>query len=84
MAALSKEVVSKTENLAETKRLKTETEGDLNDTTVDLDKLAKYNSDLHAECDFLTSNFVTRQQGRQQEIDALLQAKQILSGADLN
>merc|ERR1719217_306319 len=42
----------------------------------------QYISDLHADCDWLISNFDTRKEARTNEIDALKKAKAVLSGAD--
>jgi len=42
----------------------------------------KYIADLHADCDWLISNFDTRKEARANEIDALKKAKAVLSGAD--
>jgi len=42
----------------------------------------KYISSLHAECDWLISNFDLRKNARAGEIDALKNAKAVLSGAD--
>merc|ERR1719161_229055 len=42
----------------------------------------KYIADLHAECDWLISNYETRKEARAAEIDALKKAKAVLSGAD--
>merc|ERR1719265_2974385 len=81
VAALMKEVTSLTANLADTKEEKIATEGDLADTNKELDGLAKYNVDLHGKCDYVLKNFNARQAARQQEIEALQQAKAILSGA---
>jgi len=38
--------------------------------------------DLHMECDWLLSNFQVRKEARSEEIDALKNAKAVLSGAD--
>merc|ERR1719316_2268534 len=38
--------------------------------------------DLHLECDWLLSNFEVRKAARAGEVDALKQAKAVLSGAD--
>jgi len=81
---LQVEVVTKTENRAEAQQKQTETEGEAMDAAGELENLAKLDADLHKECDYLTKNFDVRQQGRAQEIEALQQAKQILSGADLS
>lgn len=37
----------------------------------DLEDLNQYNKELHSECDFITHNFVTRQQARTDEVKAL-------------
>merc|ERR1719326_1475890 len=42
----------------------------------------QYIADLHAECDWLLSNYETRKEARAAEIDALKKAKAVLSGAD--
>merc|ERR1719301_233573 len=42
----------------------------------------QYIADLHAECDWLLSNYETRKEARTAEIDALKKAKAVLSGAD--
>jgi len=81
---LQVEVATKTENRAEAQQKQTETEGEAMDAAGELENLAKLDADLHKECDYLTKNFDVRQQGRAQEIEALQQAKQILSGADLS
>merc|ERR1711966_376913 len=39
------------------------------------------NADLHKSCDFTLNNFDIRQEARDQEVEALRQAKAILSGA---
>jgi len=56
---------------------------DLHATSTALSDLAKVNSALHADCDYVLKYFNIRQQARQEEIEAIQQAKAILSGADL-
>merc|ERR1719321_111883 len=53
-------------------------------TMKELEELSKMNGQLHEECDYVLKNFEIRQTARQQEIEALQQAKQILSGAMLS
>jgi len=48
---------------------------------VELKGLAKYNKNLHDECDYILNNFDLRQQARNQEMEAMQQALQILKGA---
>merc|ERR1719231_293667 len=79
--SLQKLITTKTAEKAEASEEKLETEGDLKDTEAELEGLGKYNADLHGECDYILKNFATRQEARQQEIEALQQAKSILSGA---
>jgi FtsZ-binding cell division protein ZapB len=44
----------------------------------------KYISSLHGECDFLLQYFDVRKEARTGEVDALVNAKSVLSGADLS
>lgn len=84
VAALTNEVVNKTKAKAKAQKDKLVAESDLMDTVDELEGIHNTGSDLHAECDYVTKNFDTRQEARGQEIEALQQAKQILSGAGLN
>merc|ERR1719160_2171263 len=81
VAELSKAVVTKSENKAKAEKELVETEEALGFTMTDLEDLAKYKAGLHDDCDYLLKNFMIRQEGRAAEIEALQQAKQILSGA---
>merc|ERR1719498_132834 len=42
----------------------------------------EYLADVHADCDWLLSNFEARKTARAGEIDAMTKAKAVLSGAD--
>jgi hypothetical protein len=81
---LTKEITSKTKAKAQAKKDLTLTQQDHADAVTELENLGKTNADLHAECDYVMNNFMTRQQARAEEIEALQQAKQILDGASLN
>jgi len=83
VAALTKEITSKTKAKAQAKKDLSATNDDLGDAVQHLDDLGKTNGDLHAECDYYMKNFMIRQKGRAEEIEALQQAKQILGGANL-
>merc|ERR1712173_413773 len=79
--AKSKEIVNKTE-------LKAKAEGELVETKeakeavmLELEQLSNYDAELHQSCDFILKNFDVRQTARDEEIEALKQAKAILSGA---
>jgi len=70
-------------------KAKARLEGDLvNDaadkkaTVADLEMLGSYEGQLHLSCDYVLQNFDVRQEARGQEVDALANAKAILSGAD--
>merc|ERR1712099_175622 len=84
VAGLQKQIVEQTAAKVQAEKDKLETESDHADTLKELEELAKYNSELHAECDYLLKNFNSRQKERAEEIEALQQAKQILSGATLS
>lgn len=49
-----------------------------------LERLSNFNAELHISCDFVLKNFDIRQTARDEEIDALRQAKAILSSADVS
>jgi len=83
VAALQAEITSKTKSKVAATKEKRETEDDIVDAEGELAGLNKYNAELHADCDYVLKNFDVRQRSRGEEIEALQQAKQILSGANL-
>merc|ERR1719456_2099109 len=54
---------------------------DFSQTMTELEGLDQTNADLHKSCDFVLKNFDARQAARAAEMDALNEAKSILSGA---
>merc|ERR1719360_472152 len=48
---------------------------------LELEQLSNYNAELHQSCVFILENCDIRQTARDEEIEALKQAKAILSGA---
>merc|ERR1719231_1666651 len=58
-------------------------ETDFKQTMTELEGLDQTNADLHKSCDYLLKNFDARQAARAAEIDALREAKNILSGEGL-
>merc|ERR1712100_999987 len=77
----SKDIVNKSD-------MKAKAEGELVQATeekeavlLELEQLSNYNAQLHSSCDFVLKNFEIRQTARDEEIEALKQAKAILSGA---
>jgi DNA repair exonuclease SbcCD ATPase subunit len=78
----------KTKEMANKSEEKAKAEGNLNQANSDkeaalleLEELANYKAELHQSCDFIVKNFELRQTARDEEIEALKQAKAILSGA---
>jgi len=81
IADLTTSVEEKTKNVA---AANLETEGAKSDhgsAVAELESLGNVLSDLHNECDFVLKNFEIRQKARLTEMEAIAQAKQILSGA---
>lgn len=84
IAALVSEVTAKTKAKAKAAKARLGAQGDLTDTVNELEGLQNQNNNLHTECDYLQKNFDVRQNARAEEIEALQQAKQVLSGANLS
>jgi hypothetical protein len=76
-----KQVVNKSEARATAEVDKSQAETELDATVTELEQLANEALDLHKACDFVLKNFEVRQEARDQEVEALRQAKAILSGA---
>mmetsp|Transcript_71024 Transcript_71024/g.130912 ORF Transcript_71024/g.130912 Transcript_71024/m.130912 type:complete len:702 (+) Transcript_71024:88-2193(+) len=79
--AMSKDIVDKSDAKATAEVDKAAAEKDKAKVEVELEELAKYDSQLHDDCDYIIKNFDIRQTARDQEVEALKQAKAILSGA---
>merc|ERR550525_1042904 len=73
-------ITVKTKAIAAAKVETEETKSYLQSTIGELEALAAYEADLHAQCDFTIKNFDIRQKARLQEIEAIQAAKGILSG----
>merc|ERR1719263_1875688 len=56
---------------------------DLKANLATLNELNDYNGELHVSCDFVLKNFEVRQTSRAREIEALQQAKAVMSGANI-
>jgi len=81
-------IATKLKEIANKSELKAKAELDLvkakedKEAVVDeLESLAEVNGQLHKSCDFVLKNFDLRQSARDEEVEALRQAKAILSGA---
>jgi hypothetical protein len=77
----SKTQVNKSEEKAKAEADHNQAETDREAAMLELEELSNYNAELHQECDFIMKNFEIRQTARDEEIEALRQAKSILSGA---
>jgi len=77
----SKDIVNKSETRAKAEADLVEAKKDKEAVMLELEQLANYKSELHSSCDFVMKNFEIRQTARDEEIEALKQAKAILSGA---
>jgi len=77
----SKDIVNKSENKAKAEADLTEAKETMEATELELTQLANMNAELHKSCDFVLANFDVRQSSRAQEVEALRQAKAILSGS---
>jgi len=75
-------IADKSEQKATAETEKAEVEASLKGTETAIVDLEKYATELHASCDFVLDNFDLRQEARASEMDALENAKAILSGAD--
>jgi len=78
-----KSIAGKTEAKDKAEADKLTTGQDLASTEVALGDLKDENKALHLSCDYLLKNFNIRQTARQEEVEAIQEAKSILSGADM-
>jgi len=79
--AKSKEIVNKTEEKAKAEGDLVQANEEKESVMLELEQLSNYNAELHQSCDFVLKNFEIRQTARDEEVEALRQAKAILSGA---
>jgi hypothetical protein len=81
VAAKNKEIVNKSEEKAKAQTELNQATSDKENAMMELEQLSNYNAELHQNCDFVMKNFEMRQEARDEEIEALRQAKGILSGS---
>jgi len=81
--AASKDIINKSESKGKAEDYLAQSKTEHEAVLTNLDDLSAYNSELHASCDFILKNFDIRQTARDEEVEALKQAKAILSGADM-
>jgi len=77
----TKSQINKVEERAKAEEDLNQAVQDKENALLELEQLSNYNAELHSSCDFIIKNFEIRQTGRDEEIEALKQAKSILSGA---
>jgi hypothetical protein len=77
----SKDIVNKSESKAKAEADLVEAKENKEAVMLELEQLSNYKAELHSSCDFVMKNFEIRQTARDEEIEALKQAKAILSGA---
>jgi len=77
------EIDKKTTLRAQTEEAKAEAEGDLAQTTADRSEDQAYLADTEALCAQKTSDFNSRQKLRQEELDAIKKAMEIIGGGDV-
>merc|ERR1719191_1920319 len=75
-------IAEKEKQLASAESEKSETEESQLANQASLDKLAELLQGLHNQCDYVIKYFDIRQQMRAEEMDAINEAKAILSGAN--
>merc|ERR1712048_1367309 len=78
----TKEIINKSEEKAKGEADLVQANEEKEATLLELEQLSNYNAELHESSDFILKNFEIRQTARDEEIEALKQAKAILSGAD--
>jgi len=81
IAAANRSISAKSDEKADLEESIVAAKSDRTDETKKLMDLGKYESQLHTSCDYVLKNFEMRQTARQEEMDALGQAKAILHGA---
>merc|ERR1719456_695229 len=77
-------IAEKEEQVATAKSEKSETEEAISANQQSLDKLAELLKGIHNQCDFILKYFDIRQKSRAEEMDAIGEAKAILSGSNFS
>merc|ERR1719158_386999 len=80
----NRDIVHKSEVKAKAEADLVQAKDDNEAVLLELEQLGNYKAELHGSCDFIVKNFEIRQQARDEEIEALKQAKAILSGANFS
>merc|ERR1712129_91179 len=75
--AKSRDIVNKAETKARAETDLIEAKEEKDGVLLELEQLSNYNAQLHQSCDFVQNNFELRQTARDEEVEALRQAKAI-------
>ena len=81
MEQKNKDIIHKSETKAKAEADFVQAKNDSEAVLLELEQLGNYKAELHGSCDFVVKNFEIRQAARDEEVEALKQAKAILSGA---
>merc|ERR1712060_1000344 len=79
--AKGRDIVNKSEEKAKAETDLVQAKQDKDAVLLELEQLSNYEAQLHQSCDFIQKDFELRQTARDEEVEALRQAKAILSGA---
>jgi len=79
--AKTKSITDKSEEKAEFEASVVQAKEAKEGVAEELEQLSQENVDLHESCDFVLQNFEARQSAREDEMDALAEAKAMLAGA---
>merc|ERR1712051_378216 len=79
--AKSRDIVNKSEQKAKAETELVDAKKAKDAVMLELEQLSNYNAELQQSCNFVLKNFDLRQTARDEEVEALRQAKAILSGA---
>merc|ERR1740117_2697327 len=80
----NKDTVHKSKTKAKAEADLVQAKDDKSAVLLELEQLGNYKAELHGSCDFIVRNFDIRQAARDEEVEALKQAKAILSGANFS
>jgi len=80
----NKDIIHKSKTKAKAEADLVQAKDDNEAVSLELEQLGNYKAELHGSCDFIVKNFEIRQSARDEEVEALKQAKAILSGADFS
>jgi len=84
MEEKNKDIIHKSKTKAKAEADLVQSKDDKSSVLLELEQLGNYKAELHGSCDFIVKNFEIRQSARDEEVEALKQAKAILSGANFS